>query len=344
MICAICGKEFEPKDVAKTCSQSCRGKLKALNRRKRQGQFTCLYCGKTKGQFYPDQKYCNHECKTLHEQTKEQQEHPERFIKCQICGEFLRSRMTQRHLDQHNYTTAQYKEEFGTLYAPSLLNKISDTSNGRTHSKETKAKMSKTHKAQFAAGERKIYNPWDNMTDEQKEKLKKENGDRLRIAIRTPSVQKKRVATRQAKGWYTPEMKEKMAKQMLKNNRYGGRSKKGYYFAKKCQRKGQKKFMAFYRSSYELAAMKLLDADPDVAYWEYEPFGIPYTDLNGDEKKYFPDFLIEFSDARPNMLLEVKPDALMNTPENELKHQALVNYCKEHELDYNYWTEVELIH
>ncbi len=80
-----------------------------------------------------------------------------------------------------------------------------------------------------------------------------------------------------------------------------------------------------YRSSWELEYAKLLDADPMVHTWQYEPFSIPY-EIDGKAKQYIPDFLVRYFDGIE--LVEVKPSELTETKVNVAKRAAAAALCE----------------
>lgn len=81
-----------------------------------------------------------------------------------------------------------------------------------------------------------------------------------------------------------------------------------------------------YRSSWELEYAQLLDRDETVVTWQYEPFAIPY-EYNGERKQYLPDFLVSYDDDTKE-LVEVKPERLMITSQNEAKRKAALALCE----------------
>lgn len=92
-----------------------------------------------------------------------------------------------------------------------------------------------------------------------------------------------------------------------------------------------------YRSSWELTYAKLLDADPDVTSWEYEPFAIAY-ELNGERKRYIPDFLVTYADGSRE-LVEVKPKELEGNAVNQAKRLAAVELCEGEGWAYAAWSQ-----
>jgi hypothetical protein len=66
-----------------------------------------------------------------------------------------------------------------------------------------------------------------------------------------------------------------------------------------------------YRSSWELAVMRMCDNNPAIEQWASESVKIPYRDpLTGKQSIYVPDFLVVFTDKNQNKhaeLWEIKP-------------------------------------
>lgn len=75
----------------------------------------------------------------------------------------------------------------------------------------------------------------------------------------------------------------------------------------------------FYRSSWELAFMRMCDAHPNILKWASENVKIPYQNpATGRYSNYVPDFMIQYKDkngAEHVELIEIKP-ANQTTMEN----------------------------
>lgn len=78
------------------------------------------------------------------------------------------------------------------------------------------------------------------------------------------------------------------------------------------------------KSSYETKFAELLDDDPNVVRFVYEPFKIPYKH-RGRKKNYIPDFLVEYIDGTEE-LIEVKPAKLVSLKRNQAKIKAGENH------------------
>ncbi len=84
-----------------------------------------------------------------------------------------------------------------------------------------------------------------------------------------------------------------------------------------------------YRSSWELAFMRMCDSHPNIHKWASENVKIPYrSPIDGKYHNYIPDFMIQYTDKNGNQhveLIEVKP-ANQTTMENarSTRNQAQV--------------------
>lgn len=91
------------------------------------------------------------------------------------------------------------------------------------------------------------------------------------------------------------------------------------------------------RSSYEAAAVMLLDADDTVCAFTYER---RFTEANGHEIK--PDFIVEFTDGRPPLLLEVKAAWTQQLPADhpvQTRLRRAQNAAVGHGMSFDIWTE-----
>ena len=112
--------------------------------------------------------------------------------------------------------------------------------------------------------------------------------------------------------------------------------KSGSYFSIKTHRDHH------YRSSYELTALVIFDADPNITYFESESVRIRYTDYDEKERWYIVDFLVSYIDETKK-LIEIKPQHMMNDLTNINKFEAAKEYCKDNKInEFLVWTETEL--
>jgi hypothetical protein len=80
--------------------------------------------------------------------------------------------------------------------------------------------------------------------------------------------------------------------------------------------------------------MKVLDADPTVLDWQYEPFSLKY-EFNGKIRRYIPDFIVHKETDKE--LAEVKPSSMRDKPMNVAKRNSAIQYCLENNMTYVEW-------
>jgi len=113
-----------------------------------------------------------------------------------------------------------------------------------------------------------------------------------------------------------------------------------------------------WRSSWEVALMRVFDKHPDVVAWASESIKIPY--LNPITKKvanYIPDFLVVYEDKNGNRrkeLIEVKPSAQTHITEaksryekvslaiNAAKWKSAAAWCRNHGISFRVINENEI--
>lgn len=127
-----------------------------------------------------------------------------------------------------------------------------------------------------------------------------------------------------ARLWATPGAAQKMFRRQVQSYKSG-------------EHVSPKAGVVWFRSSYELAAFKLLDQMSVVETYEVEPFPISY----GEGKVYIPDILISYRDGSRE-LVEVKPERLVGLKENKAKFSAARRWCRENDATFEVWTETHL--
>ena len=114
----------------------------------------------------------------------------------------------------------------------------------------------------------------------------------------------------------------------------------------------------FYRSSWELTVMTLLDNHPNVIQWASESITIPYINpLTGKRSLYVPDFFVLYRDKSGREraeLIEVKPrkEAIAENAKSKRDRAALVvntakwaaamTYCKKAGINFRILTENDI--
>ena len=84
----------------------------------------------------------------------------------------------------------------------------------------------------------------------------------------------------------------------------------------------------YFRSLKELSYLVQLDEDK-VMWQSAEHIKIKYINWDGNERTYRPDFLVE-----NQIIVEIKPMRLWNSPIVKLKTLAAISYCQTHDLIY----------
>jgi len=116
-----------------------------------------------------------------------------------------------------------------------------------------------------------------------------------------------------------------------------------------------------YRSSWELAVMKMCDENPAIQNWASESIKIPYRDpLTGKHTVYVPDFLVVYVDKNQKNhteLWEIKPrnQAVLEAVgknklnqahyiKNMAKWEVARQWCKKHKITFRVLTENDIFH
>ena len=90
-----------------------------------------------------------------------------------------------------------------------------------------------------------------------------------------------------------------------------------------------------YRSSWELAFMRMCDSHPNIHKWASENIKIPYrSPIDGKYHNYVPDFMVQYTDKDGSQhveLVEIKPanqTTLENARTQGQKIQTAINAAK----------------
>ena len=91
----------------------------------------------------------------------------------------------------------------------------------------------------------------------------------------------------------------------------------------------------YYRSSWELAFMRMCDNHPNITKWASENVKIPYrSPMDGKYHNYVPDFMVQYTDKDGKQhveLVEIKPSnqtTLENARSTGQKVQTAINAAK----------------
>jgi len=91
----------------------------------------------------------------------------------------------------------------------------------------------------------------------------------------------------------------------------------------------------YYRSSWELAFMRMCDQHPNILKWASEAIAIPYRHpVTSKFANYIPDFMIQYIDNNGNEhveLIEIKPSnqtTMENAHSRQQKASVIINAAK----------------
>lgn len=89
--------------------------------------------------------------------------------------------------------------------------------------------------------------------------------------------------------------------------------------------------------------MQFLDADDNVKSYLYEGVVVGYVSnvRSGRVRKYWPDFLVEYTDGK-KIMIEIKPKKRLDQTIVKKKLAAARQWCGEHGATLEIVTEVEL--
>ena len=96
----------------------------------------------------------------------------------------------------------------------------------------------------------------------------------------------------------------------------------------------------FYRSSYELRVVKIMEADAAVVDLDYEPFKVRIV-VDGVVRHTVPDFLVKMTNGE-SFVIEVKPQKMTLVPKVAAKLDATRMYFEGQGVGYEVWTEREI--
>lgn len=305
--CEQCNKVFEHNKrryEPKFCSNKC-----SSESRKKRFIMECEWCGNKKELVESREgkrKYCSRKCKD------EAHQKPTKIRYCKNCSKPFRCDTRPTEFCSKSCANAgAYNSMFGVRHGNynNWMKGSSTESDPRIA--EMGKKISATSKQQFASGERSHYG---------------ENNPNFGY---TPADR-------------TPEQLDRYSKaavaRLVGGSLNHGKSqwKTGWFKTKK----HPKACSFYYRSSYELAAMEKLEQDPTVLSWESETITLEYQ-FQGATRRYLPDLLISYSCGK-RVLVEIKPEKMVDLPINAAKAKAAIQYCQEKDLVYEVWTEKQI--
>jgi hypothetical protein len=89
-----------------------------------------------------------------------------------------------------------------------------------------------------------------------------------------------------------------------------------------------------FQSDLERRMMSRLESDPTVRRWlKRHGISIPWIDGQKHQRRYVPDFLVEYTDGR-RALIEVKDPSRMDSDDVKRKRKAAEMWCKQRRMEY----------
>jgi hypothetical protein len=89
-----------------------------------------------------------------------------------------------------------------------------------------------------------------------------------------------------------------------------------------------------FQSDLERRMMERLEHDPEVKRWmKRHGISIPWIDGQKHQRRYVPDFLVEYDDGRKT-LIEVKDPSRLDSNEVQRKRKAAEMWCKQRGMEY----------
>jgi nitrogen fixation protein len=149
------------------------------------------------------------------------------------------------------------------------------------------------------------------------QKLINQYGKNIKIKSNAISTQKK-TKRGYLQGTFIPKNKNKFI--IVKNKQNGGKIK--------------------YRSSWELKFLQWCDQNPNIIKVISEGIKIPYKDVDGKIKNYYPDFVILYKNDK--LLIEIKPENQTLNETNQRKFAAAKEFANQKGLKFLILTEKEL--
>jgi len=93
-----------------------------------------------------------------------------------------------------------------------------------------------------------------------------------------------------------------------------------------------------FQSDLEHKMMLRLEKDPHVVKWmKRHGITIPWIDSQKHQRRYVPDFLVEYEDGR-KVVLEVKDPSRIDSDDVKRKRKAAEIWCKQRRMEYIVYT------
>lgn len=89
-----------------------------------------------------------------------------------------------------------------------------------------------------------------------------------------------------------------------------------------------------FQSDLERRMMVRLEANPNVRKWmKRHGISIPWIDNQKHQRRYVPDFIVEYDDGR-RVIIEVKDPSRIDSNDVQRKRKAAEMWCKQRGMEY----------
>ena len=99
----------------------------------------------------------------------------------------------------------------------------------------------------------------------------------------------------------------------------------------------------YFASSFELKAIHIFETDSRIVSYDRakDENGNQLSIVYNETHRYYPDFEVEYADGTKK-IIEIKAEWQRHDPAVEAKAKAAIDWCNEHGMSYELWTEKEL--
>lgn len=250
------------------------------------------------------------------------------MLKCKICGHESKHRLIEHLMKTHKYNIEEYKSKYGPVISDDYRKKVSNNSKNNWKRDNYRNKTNLARNTSWTPEKRKrqsiiikkTYDDghinWNSGLTKETDIRVKSIGDNNRECLtgRTKDTHEylKKHSELMKSLWKSGKISSKMT--MLNKDWMDGeeyeiwRSKISNTISKKIK-SGEINCISghfktgyhngiFYMSGLELEAMEFFDSDKTVASWKRNFDVVPYKDINGNWRRYLPDFCVELIDGK----------------------------------------------
>lgn len=253
------------------------------------------------------------------------------LVRCAICGEC--HMLLSNHIKNvHGMSTDEYLELYPntSISSQSWLKLMSDR-NQSSKMVSITAERNKSDKMRMLISERnkdpefklKCHEGFVHWNPENKKRFSMKVSERNRENWKD-SYYRNHMSQLIRKRWKDPEYAAKIFRSLDLSNKYGHHQK---YYSKKFHK------LFLLKSDCEKSFVEFCENFEGVTDLQYEGIPIPYIDVTGLPRTYYPDFLVYINNV-PTYMVEVKWDEPCNQGTNKCKAAAAKLLCFKQGLTY----------